>query len=98
MINDASREPPGSKAAQQDHGGGGRRMKPGRSATRAPKGPPQTPRGTPQGAPRGSLHRSVAQDIGARILNGEFAPGTLLPNEAEWCKSFGVSRTAVREA
>ena len=48
--------------------------------------------------PRGSLHRSVAQDIGARILNGEFAPGTLLPNEAEWCKSFGVSRTAVREA
>jgi DNA-binding FadR family transcriptional regulator len=49
-------------------------------------------------AVRGSLHRSVAQDIGARILNGEFAPGTLLPNEAEWCKSFGVSRTAVREA
>ena len=47
---------------------------------------------------RGSLHRSVAQDIGARILNGEFAPGTLLPNEAEWCASFGVSRTAVREA
>ena len=33
-------------------------------------------------APRGSLHRSVAQDIGARILGGEFAPGTLLPNEA----------------
>ncbi|MBI2256391.1 MAG: FadR family transcriptional regulator [Proteobacteria bacterium] len=49
-------------------------------------------------AMRGSLHRSVAQDIGARILNGEFAPGTLLPNEAEWCASFGVSRTAVREA
>ncbi len=47
---------------------------------------------------RGSLHRSVAQDIGARILNGEFAPGTLLPNEAEWCTAFGVSRTAVREA
>ena len=49
-------------------------------------------------AMRSSLHRSVAQDIGARILNGEFAPGTLLPNEAEWCASFGVSRTAVREA
>jgi DNA-binding FadR family transcriptional regulator len=47
---------------------------------------------------RASLHRSLAQDIGARILNGEFAPGTLLPNEAEWCESFGVSRTAVREA
>jgi len=49
-------------------------------------------------AMRSSLHRSVAQDIGARILNGEFAPGTLLPNEAEWCAAFGVSRTAVREA
>jgi len=45
-----------------------------------------------------SLHHSVAQDIGARILKGEFAPGTLLPNEAEWCKAYGVSRTAVREA
>ncbi|WP_374652046.1 FadR/GntR family transcriptional regulator [Dongia sp.] len=52
----------------------------------------------PAGVVRGSLHRSVAQDIGARILNGEFAPGTLLPNEAEWCEAFGVSRTAVREA
>jgi DNA-binding FadR family transcriptional regulator len=49
-------------------------------------------------AMRSSLHRSVAQDIGARILNGEFAPGALLPNEAEWCAAFGVSRTAVREA
>ncbi len=38
----------------------------------------------------------MAQNIGARILNGEFAPGTLLPNEAELCRSFGVSRTAVR--
>ena len=73
-------------------------MKAGRRALRAPKSPPQTPRKSPDKAPRGSLHRSVAQDIGARILNGEFAPGTLLPNEAEWCKSFGVSRTAVREA
>jgi DNA-binding FadR family transcriptional regulator len=49
-------------------------------------------------AVRSSLHHSVAQDIGARILNGEFAPGDLLPNEAEWCANFGVSRTAVREA
>lgn len=54
--------------------------------------------GTPARAMRGSLHHSVAQDIGARILSGEFAPGTLLPNEAEWCATFGVSRTAVREA
>src|SRR6185369_4059283 len=47
---------------------------------------------------RASLHHSVAQDIGARILKGEFAPGSLLPNEAEWCIAYGVSRTAVREA
>jgi DNA-binding FadR family transcriptional regulator len=56
------------------------------------------PSATKSRAERGSLHHSVAQDIGARILNGEFAPGTLLPNEAEWCEAFGVSRTAVREA
>jgi DNA-binding FadR family transcriptional regulator len=69
-------------------------MKPQRSASKA-LGTSQRPA---RKAARGSLHNSVAQDIGARILNGEFAPGTLLPNEAEWCKSFGVSRTAVREA
>src|SRR5579885_923233 len=47
---------------------------------------------------RQSLHHILAQDIGARILKGEFAPGSLLPKEAEWSRSFGVSRTAVREA
>ena len=47
---------------------------------------------------KSSLHHQVAQDIGARILRGEFAPGALLPNEAESCKAYGVSRTAVREA
>ena len=46
----------------------------------------------------GNLHHNVAQDIGARILKGEFAPGTLLPNEADWCRAYKVSRTAVREA
>jgi DNA-binding FadR family transcriptional regulator len=49
-------------------------------------------------AKRGNLHHVVAEDIGARILKGEFAPGTLLPNEAEWCQAYKVSRTAVREA
>jgi DNA-binding FadR family transcriptional regulator len=47
---------------------------------------------------KSSLHHQVAQDIGARILKGEFAPGDLLPNEAESCRAYGVSRTAVREA
>jgi len=53
----------------------------------------------PTGKARGkSLHIAVAEDIGGRILKGEFAPGTLLPNEAEWCRIYKVSRTAVREA
>ncbi len=45
-----------------------------------------------------SVHDRLARGIGERILAGEFAPGTLLPNEAEWGKSYAVSRTAVREA
>src|ERR1700741_5497894 len=73
---------------------GGRRMKPGRRAARTRK----SQSAGPEKAAHGSLHRSVAQDIGARILNGEYPPGALLPNEAAWCRRFGVSRTAVREA
>ena len=46
----------------------------------------------------GYLHNKLARSIGERILGGEFAPGALLPNEAEWGKVFGTSRTAVREA
>lgn len=46
----------------------------------------------------GKLHSKIARGIGERILGGEFAPGTLLPNEAEWGKIYSVSRTAVREA
>jgi DNA-binding FadR family transcriptional regulator len=46
----------------------------------------------------GNVHDRVARSIGERILAGEYAPGTLLPNEAEWGKIYGVSRTAVREA
>lgn len=46
----------------------------------------------------GKLHRLIAQGIGERILGGEFAPGTLLPNEAEWGRIYNASRTAVREA
>lgn len=46
----------------------------------------------------GKLTSLIAQGIGERILVGEFAPGTLLPNEAEWGKIYNASRTAVREA
>jgi DNA-binding FadR family transcriptional regulator len=44
------------------------------------------------------LHTQIAQAIGERILGGEFKPGMLLPNEASWGRSYGASRTAVREA
>ena len=46
----------------------------------------------------GKLHSKIARGIGERILGGEFAPGTLLPNEAEWGRIYNASRTAVREA
>src|ERR1051325_109967 len=98
MINHGLASTAGKQGGTKGSGRDGRRMKPGRSALRAPKGRPRAAGGAARLVPRGSLHRSVAQDIGARILNGEFAPGTLLPNEAEWCQRFGVSRTAVREA
>lgn len=61
---------------------------------------PNRNRKTPAQAkrPRRNLHARLAQNIGARILSGEFAPGDLLPNEATWSSHFGASRTAVREA
>ena len=34
----------------------------------------------------------------ALFLHQHFAPGVLLPNEAEWCKRLRMSRSAVREA
>jgi DNA-binding FadR family transcriptional regulator len=52
----------------------------------------------PKTASRGKLHSLIARGIGERILGGEFAPGTLLPNEAEWGRVYDASRTAVREA
>ena len=45
-----------------------------------------------------TLHQAIAQDIGTRILKGEFAPGALLPKEARWSRKYKMSRTAVREA
>ena len=44
------------------------------------------------------IHAALAQDIGSRILRGEFEPGSLLPNEAYWSSAFKISRSAVREA
>jgi DNA-binding FadR family transcriptional regulator len=46
----------------------------------------------------GKLHSLIARGIGERILGGEFAPGTLLPNEVAWGTIYNASRTVVREA
>jgi len=44
------------------------------------------------------LHEHVIEEIGRRIIAGEFACGNALPGEAQLCSALGVSRTALREA
>src|SRR5882762_4272492 len=48
--------------------------------------------------PGSSVHASLANEIGLRIVRGDYPPGTILPNEAKWSETFSVSRSAVREA
>lgn len=45
-----------------------------------------------------SVHSAIANEIGMRIVRGDYPPGTVLPNEAKWAETFEVSRSAVREA
>lgn len=45
-----------------------------------------------------SVHAAIANEIGLRIVRGDYPPGTVLPNEAKWAETFNVSRSAVREA
>lgn len=40
----------------------------------------------------------IADDLLSRIVSGEMPPGSLLPTEDELARSYGVTRTAVREA
>ena len=47
---------------------------------------------------RSRLHGSVAHRLANRIISGEYPPGHVLPNEEVASASFGVSRTAYREA
>jgi DNA-binding FadR family transcriptional regulator len=47
---------------------------------------------------RSNLHVSIANILGEEIVRGEVAVGSLIPNEAELCVRFAVSRTVVREA
>ena len=57
-----------------------------------------TDRPKPHSRKANRLHGRIANDLGARILAGEFMPGNSLPNEAQCGKAYGASRTAVREA
>ncbi|WP_246249307.1 FadR/GntR family transcriptional regulator [Chelativorans alearense] len=45
-----------------------------------------------------SVHAAIANEIGLRIVRGDYPPGTVLPNEAKWSETFNVGRSAVREA
>jgi DNA-binding FadR family transcriptional regulator len=45
-----------------------------------------------------SVHAAIANEIGLRIVRGDYPPGAVLPNEAKWAETFDVSRSAVREA
>lgn len=45
-----------------------------------------------------NLSYQLAESIGRSILQGENAPGDILPGEIELGEMYGVSRTAVREA
>lgn len=45
-----------------------------------------------------NIHGYLANKLGEEIVGGVFPPGSLLPNEAEMCSRFGVSRTTLREA
>jgi len=44
------------------------------------------------------LYEYVVEEIGLRIIKGEYKPGDILPNEENLCERFNVSRGALREA
>jgi DNA-binding FadR family transcriptional regulator len=47
---------------------------------------------------RRGLHGRVVDDLGRRIVGGEWERGAQLPNEDDLASELGVSRTVVREA
>lgn len=44
----------------------------------------------------GRVYTQIADRLRERIQSGEFAPGQVLPSEAELCRGFGVARNTVR--
>ncbi len=51
----------------------------------------------PRGLSR-SVHGQVADEIGRRIVSGDYPPGSILPTEGTYSALLDVSRTAYREA
>lgn len=49
-------------------------------------------------SPRPKLSATVAEALRARLVGGDIAPGEQLPTEARLTRTFGVSRTVIREA
>jgi len=45
-----------------------------------------------------NIRASLAGRLGREIVSGVYPPGSLLPNAADMCERFRVSRTALREA
>ncbi|MFZ7126177.1 MAG: FadR/GntR family transcriptional regulator [Desulfobacterales bacterium] len=51
-----------------------------------------------QGNARRKLYEYVVEEIGRKIVHGDFEAGDTLPNEDALCREFGVSRGVLREA
>ena len=45
-----------------------------------------------------NLFAQVVEELGSRIVGGDFKPGDTLPNEADLGRELGASRSVVREA
>lgn len=52
----------------------------------------------PSGATGRRLRGAIAHRLGTAIVSGEYAPGELLPTEAQFAGELSVSRSALREA
>ena len=48
--------------------------------------------------PRPKLSAKVAEALRAQLVGGDIPPGTQLPTESRLTRTFGVSRTVIREA
>ena len=47
---------------------------------------------------RRGIHGQIVEEVGNRVVRGDWKPGERLPDEAEFSKELHVSRTVMREA